>query len=145
MLNRITKPPGRKTMKGFFLWQKVDLCQSDKSSFCVTGRCSVTGCSRESQVAAVIFSDDCQCWSAPWQATEERSFFSSGWVLYVCGRLPKRARKNSYLEEDGINALCPQIGQCVAELLGEGIDLREKIDLWLLLVQWSFIVCSHIY
>ena len=35
-------------------------------------------------------------------------------------------------EEEGINALCPLIGQCVAELLGRGIDSREKIDLWLL-------------
>ena len=34
--------------------------------------------------------------------------------------------------EDGINAFCPLIGQCVAESLGRGIDSREKIDLWLL-------------
>ena len=31
-----------------------------------------------------------------------------------------------------VNALCPLIGQCVAESLGGGIDSREKIDLWLL-------------
>ena len=37
--------------------------------------------------------------------------------------------KNSSLEEDGINAFCPLIGQCVAELLGGGIDLQEKINL----------------
>ena len=43
--------------------------------------------------------------------------------------LPKKARKNSSLEEDGINALCPLIGQCVAESLSRGIDSREKIDL----------------
>ena len=46
-----------------------------------------------------------------------------------CGRLPKKTRKNSSLEEDGINALCPLIGQCVAESLSGGIDSGEKIDL----------------
>ena len=85
-----------------------------------------------SQVAAVIFSKNRQCWSILWQATGERSFFSACRGLSVCCRLPKRARKNSSLEEGGINTLCLLIGQCVAELLGWGIDLREKIDLWLL-------------
>ena len=43
--------------------------------------------------------------------------------------LPKRARRKSSGEVDGINSLCPLIGQCEAELLGEGIDSREKINL----------------
>ena len=34
-------------------------------------------------------------------------------------RLPKRV-ENSSFEEDGINALCSLIGQCVAESLGGG-------------------------
>ena len=50
-------------------------------------------------------------------------------TLCADGRLPERARKNSSCEEDGINVLCPLIGQCVAESLGGGIDSREKIDL----------------
>ena len=87
-----------------------------------------------SQIAAVIFGEDRQCWNVPWQVTGERSFFSTYRVLSVCGRLPKRARKNSSLEEDGINALCPLVGQCVAETLCGGIDSREKIDLWLLYI-----------
>ena len=33
------------------------------------------------QVAAVIFGDDRQCWSVPWQATGERSFYSACQVL----------------------------------------------------------------
>ena len=41
----------------------------------------------------------------------------------------KKARKYSSLEEDGINALYPLIGQCVAESPGGGINSREKIDL----------------
>ena len=35
------------------------------------------------QVAAVIFGKDCQCWSIPWWATGERSFFSACRVLFV--------------------------------------------------------------
>ena len=95
-------------------------------------RSSVTGRSRVLQIAAVIFGEDRQCCSVMWQATGERSFFSAGRELSVCGRLPKRARKNISWEEDGINAFCPLIGQCVAESLGGGIDSREKLDLWLL-------------
>ena len=86
----------------------------------------------------VIFSEDCQCW-IPWQATGDRSFFFADLVLTVCGWLPKRARKKSSLEEDGINALGPLIGQCVAESLGRGVDSWEKIDLWLLHVNLSII------
>ena len=41
----------------------------------------------------------------------------------------QKGLEKRYLEEDGINALCPLIGQCVAESLGGGIDSREKIDL----------------
>ena len=60
-----------------------------------------------------------------WQATGERYFFSAGRGLSVNGRLLKRTRKNSSLEEDGINALCPLIGQCVAKSLGEAL-IRER-------------------
>ena len=41
---------------------------------------------------------------------------------------PKRG-KNSSFKEDGINAFCPLIGQCMAESLGGSIDSREKIDI----------------
>ena len=41
-------------------------------------------------------------------------------------------------EEEGINALCLLIGQCVAESLGRGIDWQEKIDLWLLQVNMIY-------
>ena len=54
-----------------------------------------------SLVAAVIFGEDRQCWSVPWQVTGERSFFSASRVL-----------------QKGINVLHPLIGLCVAELLG---------------------------
>ena len=86
------------------------------------------GVAAGSQVAVVIFGKD-QCWSVPWRASGERSFFSACRVLSVCGRLPKKARKNNSLEEDGINVLCLLIGQCEVELLGGGIDSREKLDL----------------
>ena len=82
-----------------------------------------------SHIAAVIFGEVRQCWSVPWQAIGERSFFSACRVISVGDRLRKRARKNSSFDEDGINALCPLIGQCVPESLGGGIDSREKIDL----------------
>ena len=58
-------------------------------------------------------------------------------TLCSLGRLPKRARKNSSLEEGGINALRSLIGQSVAESLSEGIDSREKINLWLLQSYWQ--------
>ena len=66
------------------------------------------------------------------------------WLLasgsLVVRLLPKRARKNSSREEEGINALCLVICQLVAESLGGGIDSREEIDLWLLhhpLLRWK--------
>ena len=43
----------------------------------------------------------------------------------------KRTRKYSSLKE-GINALRQLIGQGVTESLGEGINSRREIDLWLL-------------
>ena len=63
-------------------------------------------------------------------AGDRREVFLLCLASILClDRLPKRARKNSSLEEDGINTLCPLICQCVAESLGGGIDLRKKIDL----------------
>ena len=73
---------------------------------------------------------------------QERGLSSLLAEYSLSGRLPKRARKNSSLEEDGISALCPLIGQCVAESLGGGIRSREKINLWLLQihVELAFLV-----
>ena len=68
----------------------------------------------ESQVATVNLWEDQQCRSIPWQATGERSFFSACRVFSDLGRFPKWARKNSSLEDDGINSLCPLVGQCEA-------------------------------
>ena len=104
------------------------MCQSEKSSLCVAGRSSVAGSSRVLQVAAVIFGEVLQYCGRQ----QERGLSSLLAEYSTCCRLPKKARKNSSLEEDGINVLCPLIGQCVAESLGGGIDLQEKIDLWLL-------------
>ncbi len=48
--------------------------------------------------------------------TNRRKIFLLCWPgILRSGRLPKRARKNSSLEEDGINALYPLIDQCVAK------------------------------
>ena len=64
-------------------------------------------------------------------AGDKREVFLLCWPCALCsaGRLQKRARKNSSFEEDGINALCPLISQCVAESIDGDIDSREKIDL----------------
>ena len=75
-------------------------------------------------VAAVIVSEDRQCWSVRGRQQERGISFQLA-VCSLCGRLPKKARKNSSLEEDGINAPCPLIGQCVAGSLG-GALIREK-------------------
>ena len=59
----------------------------------------------------------------------------AGYSLIVA-YFQKGLEKNSSLEEDGINVLCPLIGLCVAKSLGWSIDSWEKIDLWLLQVYW---------
>ena len=53
-----------------------------------------------------------------------RQVFLLYWPCALCGRLPKRVRKNSSLEEDGINALCSLIGQCPNRL--EGALIRKR-------------------
>ena len=115
----------------FIFMIEVDLCQSEKRFFL-----GLAGCSRVSSLVCSYSRCYLQWRSSMleclWPARGERSFFSAGRLPSVCGRLLERARKNSSLEEDAINALCPLIGQCVAESLGGGIVSQEKIDLWLL-------------
>ena len=78
------------------------------------------------QVAAVIFGEDHQCWSVQ-EKKDGRDVFLLCWPDTLCSadKLLKRTRENSSLEEDGINALCPLIGQCVAESVG-GALIRER-------------------
>ena len=66
------------------------------------------------------------------------------WLMVLCPSTPpkKELEKNSSWEEEGINALCQLIGQWVTESLGEGIDSRKKIDLWLLHFLPSYETCS---
>ena len=119
-------------MNGLFLWQKVDCVGVRKVPWGVSSRSSVTLRSsylwrRSSMLERPV-------------AGDRREVFLLYLPSTLCsGRLPKRARKNSSLEEDGINALCLLIGLCVAESLGGGFDSWEKTDLWLhSLLEWSF-------
>ena len=114
------------------------LCRIEKSSLGIAGRSSVTSISSHLRRRSSMLERPV--------AGDRREFFLLCLPNTLCsaGRLPKRARKNSSLEEDGINALCPLIGQCVAESLGRGIDSWEKIDLWLLQAStWTNTTHTH--
>ena len=99
-------PPGRTTMKGLFLWQKEDCVKVRKVSWCVAGWSSVAGSSSYLWRRSSMLEH-------PVAGNRREVFFH-----WFADRLPKKTRKNSSLEEDGINALCPLIGPCLAESLG---------------------------